>query len=453
MSQVISVLLTFILIAIVVRLVVKKYNSVFVFLTSGIIVLLGSSLITGNSILGDNTVGNAAIDVFVFVKNTFTKNASGIGMTLMVVTGYALYMSHMGASTKLAQLATKPLSKIKNPYIVLSLVFVVGTLLKLVITSHSGLSMLLLATTFPILVSLGISKISAATVMLFAGFLDWGPNDSSAIFAAETVAGMPIMEYFMTFQGKVAGILIVAFAIILPVYLSRVDKKKGVQVGGCKEIEVEEVNCPVLYAILPVVPLVLVTIFSFVESIKMDVITANLIGLVIAFAMEMIRRKDRKDVCDDFNVVLKAMGTCFTNIVSILIGAAVFAEAIKLLGGITIVSNLLASVATSPIITMTLMSLITFGAGMLLGSGNASWYAFGPLVPDVAAQMGVSAATIAVPMQLSSGMGRCASPVAGAVIAVAGMAEVDQMELVRTCAVPSVIAFVLNILVSYLIVL
>lgn len=453
MSQVISVLLTFILIAIVVRLVVKKYNSVFVFLTSGIIVLLGSSLITGNSILGDNTVGNAAIDVFVFVKNTFTKNASGIGMTLMVVTGYALYMSHMGASTKLAQLATKPLSKIKNPYIVLSLVFVVGTLLKLVITSHSGLSMLLLATTFPILVSLGISKISAATVMLFAGFLDWGPNDSSAIFAAETVAGMPIMEYFMTFQGKVAGILIVAFAIILPVYLSRIDKKKGVQAGGCKEIEVEEVNCPVLYAILPVVPLVLVTVFSFIESIKMDVITANLIGLVIAFAMEMIRRKDRKDVCDDFNVVLKAMGTCFTNIVSILIGAAVFAEAIKLLGGITIVSNLLASVATSPIITMTLMSLITFGAGMLLGSGNASWYAFGPLVPDVAAQMGVSAATIAVPMQLSSGMGRCASPVAGAVIAVAGMAEVDQMELVRTCAVPSVIAFVLNILVSYLIVL
>lgn len=453
MSQVISVLLTFILIAIVVRLVVKKYNSVFVFLTSGIIVLLGSSLITGNSILGDNTVGNAAIDVFVFVKNTFTKNASGIGMTLMVVTGYALYMSHMGASTKLAQLATKPLSKIKNPYIVLSLVFVVGTLLKLVITSHSGLSMLLLATTFPILVSLGISKISAATVMLFAGFLDWGPNDSSAIFAAETVAGMPIMEYFMTFQGKVSGILIVAFAIILPVYLSRIDKKKGVQAGGCKEIEVEEVNCPVLYAILPVVPLVLVTVFSFIESIKMDVITANLIGLVIAFAMEMIRRKDRKDVCDDFNVVLKAMGTCFTNIVSILIGAAVFAEAIKLLGGITIVSNLLASVATSPIITMTLMSLITFGAGMLLGSGNASWYAFGPLVPDVAAQMGVSAATIAVPMQLSSGMGRCASPVAGAVIAVAGMAEVDQMELVRTCAVPSVIAFVLNILVSYLIVL
>ncbi|WP_297134807.1 hypothetical protein [Terrisporobacter sp.] len=94
MKDIISVLLTFLLIAIVVRLVVKKYNSVFVFLTSGVIVLLASSLITGTSILGENTVGNASIDVFVFVKDTFVNNASGTGMTLMMVTGYALYMSH-----------------------------------------------------------------------------------------------------------------------------------------------------------------------------------------------------------------------------------------------------------------------------------------------------------------------------------------------------------------------
>ena len=90
---------------------------------------------------------------------------------------------------------------------------------------------------------------------------------------------------------------------------------------------------------------------------------------------------------------------------------------------------------------------------MLLGSGNASWYAFGPLVPDVAAQMGVSAATIALPMQLSSGVGRCISPVAGAIIAVAGMAEVDQMSLIKTCMIPAGLAFALNMVVSYFIVM
>lgn len=455
MKDIISVLLTFLLIAIVVRLVVKKYNSVFVFLTSGVIVLLASSLITGTSILGENTVGNASIDVFVFVKDTFVNNASGTGMTLMMVTGYALYMSHMGASTKLAQLATKPLSKIKNPYVVLSLVFILGCMLKLVITSHSGLSMLLVATTLPILLSLGISKLSAAVVMIFAGFCDWGPNDSSAIFAAENVSGMPIMEYFMSYQGRVAGILILILAIFLPIYLSKIDKKlaENQQNISKENLKSEDSNCPAFFALLPIVPLVLITVFSFIDTIQMDVITANVIGLAIAFLLEMIRRKDRKAVCDDFNVVLKAMGTCFANIVSILIGAAVFAEAIKLLGGITIVSNLLASVASSPIITMTLMSLITFGAGMLLGSGNASWYAFGPLVPDVAAQMGVPATTISLPMQLSSGVGRCVSPVAGAIIAVAGMVDVDQMDLIKACSVPAALTFVMNMLISYLIVM
>lgn len=453
MNEIISVLLTFLLIVIVVLFVVKKYNSVFIFLTSGIIVLLVSSFITGNSILGENTIGNASLDVFVFVKDTFVKNASGTGMTLMMVTGYALYMSHMGASTKLAQLATKPLSKIKNPYIVLSLVFILGCSLKLVITSHSGLSMLLVATTLPILLSLGISRLSAAVVMIFAGFCDWGPNDSSAIFAAENVSEMPIMDYFLRYQGRVVGILIIILSIFLPIYLSKIDKKIINKNPIKQDIKMEENNCPTIFALLPILPLVLVTVFSFIDSIKMDVITANIIGLAIAFLLELIRRKDRKAVCGDFNVVLKAMGNCFANIVSILIGAAVFAEGIKLLGGITIISNYLASVASIPLITMTLMSLITFGAGMLLGSGNASWYAFGPLVPDVAAQMNISPSTIALPMQLSSGIGRCVSPVAGAIIAVAGMVEVDQMDLIKACSIPAALTFIMNMLISYFIVI
>jgi len=454
MENIIAVLLTLSLIVVVIRLIAKKYNSVFVFLVSGIIVLLTASLITGNSILGDATVGNPIIDVFVFVKDTFTKNASGIGMTLMIVTGYAIYMSHMGASKKLAQLATKPLSKIKNPYIVLGLIFLIGCTLKLVITSHSGLSMLLISTTFPILISLGISKLSTAVVMLFAGFSDYGPNDSSAIFAAETISDMPIMEYFLSYQGKVAVSLILILAIVLPIYLSRLDKKMlgKEDIISNHEIEIEKVDCPTIYALLPVIPLLIVTGFSFIDSIKMDVISANIIGLCITFGCELIRRSDKKGVCNDITVALKAMGTCFANIVSILIGAAVFAEGIKLLGGITIISNLLASMTSAPIVTMLLMSLITFSAGVLLGSGNASWYAFGPLVPDVAAQIGVSSVTIALPMQLSSGIGRCISPVAGAMIAVSGMAGVDHMKLVKTCIPPALLAFTLNIVISYIVV-
>ena len=428
MNNAIAVMITLLYIVIVATLVIKKYNSVFVFLVSGMVILLIFAIIGGNSIMDDKTTGNAVIDVFA----------------------YAVYMSHIGASTKLAYLATKPLSKIKNPYIVLSMLFVIGTLLKMVITSHAGLAMLLMAIAFPILTSLGISKLSAATVMIMCGFVDWGPNDSSAIFAAENVVGMPMMDYFLTYQGKTASILIIICAVFLPIYLRHMDKKDvsdGISVS--KADMPHDVSCPAYYAILPILPLVLITVFSFIPSINLDVVTANLLGLFFVFILELVRRRDRKEVTSDFSVVMKAMGNSFANVVSILIGAAVFAEAIKMLGGITIISNTLAAVKSAPIITMALMSMITFFAGMLLGSGNASWYAFGPLVPDVTAQMGVSTATIALPMQLSSGIGRCMSPIAGVVIAISGMAELDIMDIVKRCSIPAVVMYICNLVVSY----
>lgn len=453
MNSILSVIITLLFIIIVVRLVLKKYNSVFVFMMSGIVVLLASALITGQSILGKETTGNVVIDVFAYTANSFKSNASGVGLTLMMVTGYALYMSHIGASTKLAYLAMNPLSKIKNPYIVLSFLFIIGAFLKLVITSHAGLGMLLMAIAFPILTSLGISKLSAATVMIMCGFLDWGPNDSSAIFAAEKVNKMPIMQYFLTYQSKVGLILVVICAIFLPIYLKRMDEKSIKEGAVPDKVEKpQDASCPAFYAVLPAVPLLLITIFSFIPSIKMDVVTANLIGMCFVFVLELIRKKDKKNVTTDLTVVFKAMGNSFANVVSILIGAAVFAEAIKLLGGIAIISNALAAVKSAPIITMTLMSLITLSAGMLLGSGNASWYAFGPLVPDVTSQMGVSVATVAVPMQLSSGIGRCMSPVAGVVIAISGMVELDVMDIVKRCSVPATVMFICNLVVSYLVV-
>ena len=453
MYDILSVIATFVFIGIVANLVIKKYNSVFVFMMSGILVLLGYAILTGTSVLGENTTGNVIVDVFTFTANAFKSNASGVGLTLMMVTGYAVYMSHIGASTKLAYIVTKPISKVKNSYVVLSVLFVIGTLLKLVITSHSGLGILLMAIAFPILTSLGISKLSSATVMIMCGFVDWGPNDSSAIFAAEKVVGMPMMDYFLTYQAKTAITLIIICAIFLPIYLSYMDRKanKDSEVAIIKE-EIEDVDCPSIYAVLPIIPLALVTIFAFIPSIKVDVVTANLIGLCFVFALELIRHKDRKSVTNDFSVVLKAMGNSFASVVSILIGAAVFAEAIKLLGGIAIISNALANIKSATIITVALMSLITFFAGMLLGSGNASWYAFGPLVPDVTANMGVPIAKIALPMQLSSGIGRCMSPVSGVVIAIAGMAELEIVDIVKRCSVPAVFMFICNIIVSYFVV-
>lgn len=246
--------------------------------------------------MGDKTTGNAVIDVFAYAANAFKSNASGVGLTLMMVTGYAVYMSHIGASTKLAYLATKPLSKIKNPYIVLSMLFIIGIPAETSDhQSHAGLAMLLMAIAFPILTSLGISKLSAATVMIMCGFVDWGPNDSSAIFAAENVVGMPMMNYFLTYQGKAAAILILICAVFLPIYLRHMDKKDASTGSVAAKTEMpRDSSCPACYAVLPIVPLVLITVFSFIPSIKMDVVTANLPWTVLCIYPGAGEKKGQK---------------------------------------------------------------------------------------------------------------------------------------------------------------
>ena len=80
------------------------------------------------------------------------------------------------------------------------------------------------------------------------------------------------------------------------------------------------------------------------------------------------------------------------------------------------------------------------------------FYSFIELIPQIAQKAGIDPIMVALPMQLSSGIGRCMSPVAGVVIAISGMAELDIMDIVKRCSVPAVVMFVCNLIVSYAIV-
>lgn len=449
LDGILAIILTFAYIGLVAYMVIKKFNTVWVFMMTGLGVILLFSFFTDYQVLGDAATGNVVLDCFVFVKNQFTSNLSGSGFNLMACTGYAMYMSYIGASTKLAFISLQPLRGIKNSYIVISMMVFIGALLKMVIPSASGLGMLLMAILFPILTALGISRLSAATVCMLASIVDWGPNDSSAIFAAQDVVGIPIIEYFMQWQLWVGLVIIVFLMIFLPFYLKRVDAKLREKDSNVEITEVENPNVPVLYAILPVMPLILITVGSFVPFFKTDVATANIACCLVVLVLELIRRKDKIDAMNDMAYIFTKMGVCAANIVSILIGAAVFAQAVKLLNGVTVLSNMLASIEGAPIITVFVMSFITFLTGMILGSGNAAWYAFGPLVPDVAVTLGVGSQVISVPMQLATAVGRTMSPVAGVTIAIAGMADIDSMDLIKTTAIPCIISFILCCISGY----
>ncbi|GAA2183971.1 anaerobic C4-dicarboxylate transporter DcuC [Brooklawnia cerclae] len=448
--QIFLVILTLACVVAVAALILKRVNPIFTFFISGVLILLVATLIDGESVLGDDTLGNAFLDVFGEITASFSSTVSGVGAIIMTVTGYAVYMAHIKSSDKLAYVATRPLGKLKNPYLVLSGVFVVGCFLKLVITSQAGVAMLLLASTFPILTAIGIHPLTAASLLTLVCF-DWGPVDGSTLFAAKT-AEMDVVDLFVRYQFKVVLVAIVVLAILIPIYYSRVDRR-AIERGDEQPVEKTtptNPDVPGWYALLPALPIVIVVVSYFLPTIDIDVVTANFISLLAVFVIEMIRRKDWRQVPGDMAVVCKAMGTAFANVVMIIISASVFAAGINKLGGITIIADAASDLRGAAVITIVLMAVICFGAAMIMGSGAASWFAFGPLAPGIAAKLGVAQIGFLIPMELGAAIGRAASPVAGATIAIAGYAGQDVMSVVKRTLPLQVISFA-TVLVASLI--
>ena len=452
MQEFLLILSTIITIVIVGYFVLNRYNSIFIFISSGLMIFFIITLVTGTSVLGDKSTGNIFLDIVELLNIIWKKNAGGIAVILMSVTAYAAYMSHIKAANLLADQATRVLVHLKNPYLVMSGILLLGFGLKLMITSHSGLSILMMATAFPILIRLGISRLSAAAIMVAVGSLDWGPNDGSVIFGAD-VAQMGVTEYVSQYQMPVALCVIGLLTVFYGFYFKYLDSKnKGVN-DTVEEMETEDLSgIPCWYSLLPVIPLALVVAFAFIPTINMNVISANIIGFIIVFTVEIFRIKNLKEVSCSMTVALGAMGVCFANIVSIIIAAGFFAESIKAIGGISLIASFLATMDAPIIIVVTFMSLITFGASILMGSGNASWVAFGPLVPDVVKILGTSVMLFSVPMQIAASLGRTISPVAGALIAVAGMAKVDITDLVKQNIVPMIFGFIVNVILSIILI-
>jgi DcuC family C4-dicarboxylate transporter len=87
---------------------------------------------------------------------------------------------------------------------------------------------------------------------------------------------------------------------------------------------------------------------------------------------------------------------------------------------------------------------------MLMGSGNASFFAFGPLIPKIAKPLGIETSSIILPMSFSASMGRTVSPVAGVIIATAEIAKVSTIDIVKRNLIPLTVALAVMLIYHYI---
>lgn len=431
---------------------------------AGGVMLAGSMIMGWGSVLpAGKSTGMWSFDLFELIRTLFSNRLAGLGLNIMAVGGFARYMDKIGASSALVNLTISPLMRLKSPYIVMSACWVIGMFLGLAINSASGLAMLLMVTMFPILVALGVSRISATAAIATTLCLDWSPSDTGTILAAE-ISGFDPVVYWHTFQIPIACLVIPVVAVVHYFTQKIMDKRDGHVVKAMDSSEVEvhaetedekkamTEHPPLIFAILPVIPLALILVFSplCITTVKMNIIMAMFIGTAIGMVAQLIRTHNPKRVCEELQIFFDGMARQLANVITIIIAGEFFARGLTVTGSIDAMINGAQHTGFGGVGLTLVMIAIIAACAIIMGSGNAPFFAFANLVPEIAKQTGVQAAFMILPMHLIASSARAISPITGVIIVASGMAGISPFDLVKRTAIPMAVSCVLIVVGNFL---
>lgn len=429
--------------AIVLWLIVKKYQPHTVLLLAGLFLLAMTILVAPKtSILFGHakSTGWVGFDVFAYAKGTLSETTAGLGMIIMSAGGFARYMDHIGATDAMVGICVRPLARFKAPYVVLALGCAVGQIFNIFIPSAAGLAMLLLVTFFPTLVRLGVSAAAAAAMIGTTAVMDLGPGAATTNLAARN-AGLDPTLYFVHNQIPLGIPVTIVLCVLTYLSARYFDRRGGGVVAEAGEDAAKAAarpKVPALYALLPVVPLTLMLVFSalLVRTVRLDVVSAMVIGAILALVCELIRIREPKAALKGFMAFFEGMGQMFSQIVSLVICTQIFAAGLQTIGAVDFLIHSAQGIGFGAAAMTLVMCAIVIVTAVITGSGVATFFSFGGLAPKIAAGFAVPAASILLPMQFCAALARAMSPVAGVVIAVSGAGRCSPMEIVRRTAVP-----------------
>ena len=433
--------------AIVGRYIFKGYTATGVLLTGGI-VLLAITAILGKPVLpsGVTPTGNPITDIFEYIKYLLMERGGGLGMLIMVLCGFASYMTRIGANDMVVKMASKPLKFIKSPYILMVATYFVACLMSLAVSSAAGLGVLLMATLFPLMVNMGISRGAAAAICASPAAIILSPTSGDVVMASHA-ANMPLIDFAFKTTLPISIMAIIAMAITHFFWQRFLDRRENFTNDQLEVSEIET-DAPKFYCILPFTPIFGVLLFNGDIFPNLNIVTVLIICLFSTGVIEFIRHRKAQPVYVGLEAAYQGMANAFSSVVILLVAAGVFAQGLKSVGFIDNLLHLADVAGAGGIVLMILLVSITAIAAITTGSGNAPFYAFVELIPSLAAKMGINPAYLVIPMLQASNLGRTISPVSGVVVACSGIAKLSPFDVVKRTSVPVLVGLLTVIIAT-----
>ncbi len=438
--------------AIMVFAILKKVD-LKVILSGLILLLLIYLTVTGGSVLGDGTTGNIVIDWFAYIANYLSSNIGGVAFTIILVFSYVEVMNKLKATTKLTYILKKPLSGIKNPYIVACFVIVIGAVLKIFIATGPALVALLIGTFFPILLDMGLSYGAACAAMLVYMMGSYGPVEPTAATAA-SLMGFEINStmWFVNTQLPIVGIILVITLIVYVISSKIIDKKEKDEAP----VEIEPIadpQVPGIYALFPLFPVILMVIFSplLVKTISMSVNTAIIISLFVVIALVKIFNIKKSVVSEVLSDFFDAFGNNMRGLGLTIILAMSFAALLNSVGGLKVIAELLGKANIPSVILVEVICLLGAFISMVTGSFFGALSIIAPLAASLSGGISLPIEVLASLILVSVSVGTNCTPINPGVLTITGSCKIESGKLIKRIAPVCWSAMIIGIVVVCLV--
>ena len=390
---------------------------------------------------------------------------AGLIKAICASMGFAFVMKFTGCDRALVNLLTRPLGNIG--FLLIPIVVALTYFINIAIPSAAGCSAAVGATLIPVMMAAGV-KPEMAGAAVFAGTFGGvlSPGSAHNVFVADMVKAhnpsYTVQDVIaVQFSSAITALIVVLIVMSITAIVCK-DYTKGVNYLAQKEggvnsvasnsadgsnLDAQPQKINVLYALMPLVPLVILIIggtsklntISFLKWTKMGVAEAMLLGAIVTIVITMT---NPQKITKEF---FKGMGSAYADIMGIIIAAGVFVAGLSACGAIDFVIEWLKGEQGYVKFGGT---FVPFFMGVVTGSGDAAAMAFNTAVTVHADALGFEQDKLGMAVAISGALGRSASPIAGACIVCAGLAMVSPIQIAKRTALGMfisvcVIAFVI----------
>ena len=138
------------------------------------------------------------------------------------------------------------------------------------------------------------------------------------------------------------------------------------------------------------------------------------------------------------------------NVITLIVAGQTFAQGLLSMGTINALISGSQGFGFGPMAMMLVMvAIITFSA-IVMGSGNAPFFAFAALTPAVAAHSGLHPVLMLLPMHFAASIARSVSPITAVIVVTSNLGGISPFDLVKRTAIPMVGAMITMLAASFI---